>query len=69
MLFLGHGRGFQGDGAEFAAAVFVDEQGGGAVEVHVAALADTAALLADGFHKWHAFIREGAEFEEVEIME
>ena len=63
MLFLCHGRGLKGDGAEFGAAVFVYQQGGGAVEVHVAAFADTTALLADGFQERYAFIRESLQFE------
>ena len=63
MLFLRHGRGFQGELTQSAATVFADQQGGGAVEVHVAAAAQAAALFADGFQEGHAFFGQVVAFE------
>lgn len=63
MLLLRHGRGFQGELAESAAAVFADQQGGGAVEVHVAAAAQAAPLFADGFQEGHAVFGQVIAFE------
>lgn len=63
MLLFRHGRGFQGELAQSAAAVFADQQGGGAVEVHVAAAAQAAPLFADGFQEGHAFAGQVVAFE------